>query len=258
MVLLGLKAWWLYTFGVQSAVTCLISNSESAWWLYTLHILSAVTNLTENVQFKMVSMRLEKPICALPTSLRSPPHPPPTASMLPLKQFVRLIYNGPLSSFQARSSGASGCHASLLQAIDGVLSLDLCQQVVSQVPHRHCRPSSDGCFAPPPPPPPPVCLLGHFPSLRHVQGKFSVVYVPRETVGSIRVGEPRTATDLDFHSRGSELWQGQYIHRIKNGPWEVHGPCIQVQINFQPAVTRLLKISPWRPQQSDQDQGVRP
>ena len=42
----------------------------------------------------------------------------------PLKRSnVRLIDDGPLSSFQGRSSSASSFHASLLQAIDGVMSL---------------------------------------------------------------------------------------------------------------------------------------
>jgi len=36
---------------------------------------------------------------------------------------VRLTDDGPLSSFQGRSSNASSFHASLLQAIDGVMSL---------------------------------------------------------------------------------------------------------------------------------------
>ena len=45
---------------------------------------------------------------------------------------VRLIDDGPLASFQGRSSGASSSNASLLQAIDGVMSLALCPQVVSQ------------------------------------------------------------------------------------------------------------------------------
>ena len=46
---------------------------------------------------------------------------------------VCLIDDGPLSSFQGRSSSAFSFHASLLlQAIDGVMSLALCPQVVSQ------------------------------------------------------------------------------------------------------------------------------
>ena len=36
---------------------------------------------------------------------------------------VRLTDDGPLSSFQGRSSSASSLHASLLQAIDGVIYL---------------------------------------------------------------------------------------------------------------------------------------
>ena len=40
---------------------------------------------------------------------------------------VRLIDDGPLSFFQGRSSSAFSFHASLLQAIDGVMSLALCR-----------------------------------------------------------------------------------------------------------------------------------
>ena len=59
---------------------------------------------------------------------------------------VRLIDDGP----QGRSSTASSFHASLLQAMDGVVSLALCQQVVSQAP-QHFRASEkqtcEGWFA---------------------------------------------------------------------------------------------------------------
>ena len=49
---------------------------------------------------------------------------------------VRLIDDGHLTSYQGRSSSPSSFHASLLQAIDGVMSLALCPQVVSQAtPH---------------------------------------------------------------------------------------------------------------------------
>ena len=56
-----------------------------------------------------------------------------------------------LSSFQKRSSSASSFHASLLQATDGILSLVLYPQVLSQVP-QHFRSSEtqaiyEGCFA---------------------------------------------------------------------------------------------------------------
>ena len=64
---------------------------------------------------------------------------------------VRLTDDGPLSSFQGRSSSASSFHASLLQASSGVMSLALCSQVVSQA-SQHFRSSekqaiSEGCFA---------------------------------------------------------------------------------------------------------------
>ena len=39
---------------------------------------------------------------------------------------VRLTDDGPLSSLQGRSSSASSFHASLLQEIDGVMSVALC------------------------------------------------------------------------------------------------------------------------------------
>ena len=64
---------------------------------------------------------------------------------------VRLTDDGPLSSFQGRSSSASSFHASLFQAISGVMSLALCPQVMSQV-SQHLRSSEkqvtcEGCFA---------------------------------------------------------------------------------------------------------------
>ena len=51
------------------------------------------------------------------------------------------IDKGPFSSFEGRSSSASQFHKYLLQAIDGVMSLALCSQVVSRAP-QHFR-SSD-------------------------------------------------------------------------------------------------------------------
>ena len=104
------------------------------------------TAMPENsLQFKMVCMRLEKPICA-------PPRLSEVSSMSPLKRFqCSFIDDGPLSSFQGRSSSASSFHASLLQAVDGVMSLALYPQVVSQAP-QHFRSSKkqatcEGCFA---------------------------------------------------------------------------------------------------------------
>ena len=64
---------------------------------------------------------------------------------------VCLIDDGPLSSFQGRASSTSSFHASLFQAINGVMSLALCLQVVSQAP-QHLRSfkkqtTCEGCFA---------------------------------------------------------------------------------------------------------------
>ena len=61
------------------------------------------------------------------------------------------IDNGPFLSIQGRSPNTSSFHASLLQVIDGMTSLALCLQVVSQAP-QHFRFSEvqttyDGCFA---------------------------------------------------------------------------------------------------------------
>ena len=44
---------------------------------------------------------------------------------------VRLIDDGPLSSFKGRLSSAYSFHTSLLQAIEGVMSLALCPQVAA-------------------------------------------------------------------------------------------------------------------------------
>ena len=52
--------------------------------------------------------------------------------------FGSLTMAGPFWSFQGRSSSASSFHASLLQAIDDVVTLALCSKLVSQVP-QHFR-----------------------------------------------------------------------------------------------------------------------
>ena len=104
--------------------------------------------LSSTVQFKVVPMRSEKSICV-------PPRLSEVSPTLPLKRFqcssVRLTDDGPLSSFEGRSSSASSFHASLLQAISGVMSLALCPQVVSQA-SQHFRSFEkqvicEGCFA---------------------------------------------------------------------------------------------------------------
>ena len=107
-------------------------------------------------KFKMVSMRSEDPIIIALN---------PGSQMFPQRCLwnssnVRLTDDGPLSSFQGRSSSASSFHASL---IDGVMFLALCSQVMSQAP-QHFRSSETQAtcdqwlFVPPPPPHPSVYL----------------------------------------------------------------------------------------------------
>ena len=64
---------------------------------------------------------------------------------------VRLTDDGSLSSCPGRSYSASSFHAFLLQAIDGVMSLALCPQVVSQDPQHlnssETQATCDGCFS---------------------------------------------------------------------------------------------------------------
>ena len=96
-----------------------------------------------SVQFKMVSMRSKMPTGA-PHRLRSFPN-------VAFKMLPMLSDDGPLSSFQKRSSSASSFHASLLQAINGVMSLALCPPVMSQAT-QHFRSSEKqatcvGCFS---------------------------------------------------------------------------------------------------------------
>ena len=82
----------------------------------------------------MISMRSEKPIIY---SLH-PDSQKFTQRRLWNGSNVRLIDDGPLSSFQERSSSVSSFNASLLQATNGVMSLALCPQVVSQA-SQHFR-----------------------------------------------------------------------------------------------------------------------
>ena len=91
-----------------------------------------------SVQLKMVSMRSKKPIKA-----------PPRLSEVSCLWNGTTVHqsdwlgNGPLSSFQGRYSFSTfSSHASLLQAIDGVMSLALCPQVVSQA-SQHFRSSEN-------------------------------------------------------------------------------------------------------------------
>ena len=75
----------------------------------------------------------------------------PNVAFETVPMFVSVIDDGPLSSFQERSSSASSFHASLLRVISGLMSLALCPKVVSQA-SQHFRSSEEqatceGCFA---------------------------------------------------------------------------------------------------------------
>ena len=113
----------------------------------------------------MICMRSEKPIklCVPPrlseVSTTSP-------SNVPNGFNVRLTDDGPFASFQGRLSSASSFNASFLQAIDGVMALASCPQVVSSSSTFQTFGEAShlwGLLCPP------VYLLDHFPSLRHVQ-----------------------------------------------------------------------------------------
>ena len=103
-----------------------------------------------SVQFKVISMHSEKPICA-------PPRLSEIVPMSPVPMFVRLSVPALSRPFKGRSSSDSSFHASLLQAIDGVMSLALCPRVVSQAPQHFSssekQAACEGCFAPQPLPP---------------------------------------------------------------------------------------------------------
>ena len=77
--------------------------------------------------------------------------------ILPLNSCnVCLIDNGPLSSFQGRSSSVSSFHSSLLQAIGGVMSSALCTPLVSEAP-QHFRSSETQATCDSDSFPPPAC-----------------------------------------------------------------------------------------------------
>ena len=83
------------------------------------------------VQFSLVQFTWRWYLCAR----KSPYALHPVSQKFPQRCLwndlsVRLSDDGPVSSFQGRSSSGFSFHASLLQAIDGVMSLALCPQVV--------------------------------------------------------------------------------------------------------------------------------
>ena len=90
-------------------------------------------------------MRLENPICAPPCLSEVPQH------CLRNGSSVCLIDDGNLSSFKGSSSSTSFLNAPFLQVINGVMSLALCLQVVSQAPQHFIsskkQATCEGCFA---------------------------------------------------------------------------------------------------------------
>ena len=100
--------------------------------IYVFFFIFFLTEVCTSVQFKMVFMRSEKPICV-------PPRISEVSPTLPLKRF-QCSDDSPLSSFQGRSSSASSFNACLRQAINGVMSFALCPLVVSQA-SQHFRSS---------------------------------------------------------------------------------------------------------------------
>ena len=105
-----------------------------------------MSRLFSSVQFKVVSMRSEKPICA-------PPRLSEVSPTLPFKRFqCSSDWRWPSLILSRKIfPGISPFHTSLRQAIGGVMSLALCRQVVSQA-SQHFRSSEkqatcEGCFA---------------------------------------------------------------------------------------------------------------
>ena len=113
-------------------------------WSTSTSLISSLSS----VQFKMVSnlCTRKSPYALHPVSQKFPQR------CLWNGSNVRLTDDGPLSSSEGRSSGASSLNASLLQVIDGVMFLALCPQVVSQTPQyfrfsAETQATCESCFA---------------------------------------------------------------------------------------------------------------
>ena len=121
--------------------------SGSVFWHF------ATMNNTEQaaVQFSSVQFSSRWYLC----TWKSPYVLHPVSEKFPQSRLwdrynVWLIDDGPLQSFQGRLSSASSFHTSLLQAVDGVMSLASCPQVVSQAPQylsSEKQATCEGCLA---------------------------------------------------------------------------------------------------------------
>ena len=168
-----------------------------------------VVLLFNSAQFKMVSAHLEKPICA-PPCLRSFPNV--AFEMVPV--FIRLMMALSLS-FQGSSLSSSSFPASLLQVVDGVMSLAL-------FPPASASSSStlkifwDAsrlwwllCL--------PDCLLGHFPFTsacpgQYIHGSLQVILqekwdFTKRKVENIEEGEGRKRNEFVFPFRCHSIIQ---------------------------------------------------
>ena len=127
----------------MSKSSCLCTDMDNGF-LLIFHIVELRQLKLNFVLLEAVSMRSENP------TIRSTPSLGSYHNVA--FETVRLTDDGPLLSFQGRSSSASSFYCCLLQAIDCVMSLALCPQVVSQAP-QHFRSSEklatcEGCFFP--------------------------------------------------------------------------------------------------------------
>ena len=134
------------------------------------------------VQFKMVAMCLEMPIC-IPLHLRSLPNV--AFEMIPMFVWLTTALSRPLK----KDHLARPLHASLLQAIDGVMSLALCSSKLVILPNTSllwwllC---------------PPVCLLGHLPSLRHVHGNTRTHWSFRKRILAIDTMKQQLTRNVQY------------------------------------------------------------
>ena len=103
--------------------------------------------LYRNIRFKVVSKSSEKTVCALPhllSKFQSTVFETDSSD-------VGLTDDGPSVSFQGRPSNVPSSCTHLVLAIGGVMSVDLCQPIVSQAP-QHFRSSAtqatcSGCLS---------------------------------------------------------------------------------------------------------------
>ena len=116
---------------------------------------------------------------------------------------VRLIEDGPLSSFQGRLSSASSFHTSWCDALGFVPACSVSSSSTLQLFQEASHLWGLLC--------PPVCLLGYFSSLRHVQGSAPTGVEEGEG------GETETE-ETTKEARGGRTWGvGGWVGKGKGG-----------------------------------------